>query len=142
MNKKLKLAILNELEKEIGSSSMANLYSQGYRVGIKKAIEIIKNSFPDQKPDYKLRSKPKTLPVEQVIINTLERLEKENKELKIDILGVQNPWSLRDVLKELIRASNILLHDYDHDGLRHEEIRLCVDRAKEITELLNKRVVL
>ncbi len=140
MNKhnRLKLAILSQLEIEIDNPPLANLYSVGYQRGIRKAINII-NSLS---PDYKVRHKPKTFPVEQVIIDTLERLQAENKELKIDILGVQNSWSLRDVLKELIRASNILLHDHDHDGLRHEEISLCVDRAKEITELLNKRIIL
>jgi hypothetical protein len=43
-------------------------------------------------------------------------------------------WPLNDVLKYLIRGTEILLHKKDYDGLDYEEMNICVKRAKEIIE--------
>lgn len=57
----------------------------------------------------------------------------------IEILSADNPWPVKDVLKELVMASEILLIDHDHDGLRHEEIRLCIECGREIIKLLSEK---
>jgi hypothetical protein len=53
------------------------------------------------------------------------------------ILGLNQPWPLVDVLKKLVEASEILLHKKSYDGHGYEEINQAVDRAKEIIALLN-----
>lgn len=48
------------------------------------------------------------------------------------LLGVDNPYPLKDVLKKLVDAANILLHKKNYDGSDYEEIEKCVLRAEEI----------
>jgi transcriptional regulator with XRE-family HTH domain len=54
-----------------------------------------------------------------------------------DILGLDSSWSLKDVLKKLIEASEILLHQKNYDGHGWEEINHCVERGKEIVSTLS-----
>jgi len=54
----------------------------------------------------------------------------------IDILGLKNAWPLKDVLKKLIEASEILLLKKDYDGHDWEEISRCVTRGKEILVMI------
>ncbi len=54
-----------------------------------------------------------------------------------DILGLDNSWSLKDVLKKLIEASEILLHQKNYDGHGWEEINHCVEIGKEIVSTLS-----
>jgi len=54
-----------------------------------------------------------------------------------DILGLDNSWSLKDVLKKLIEASEILLHQKNYDGHGWEEINHCVERGKAIVSTLS-----
>ena len=54
-----------------------------------------------------------------------------------DILGLDNSWSLKDVLKKLIEASEILLHQKNYDGHGWEEINHCVERGKSIVSTLS-----
>jgi|WetSurMetagenome_2_1015567.scaffolds.fasta_scaffold00103_17 hypothetical protein len=51
------------------------------------------------------------------------------------LLESDNSWSTIDVLKKLIEATEILLHEKNYDGHGWEEISHCVKRGKEI--LLN-----
>jgi len=60
-----------------------------------------------------------------------------DKEIE-EVLSLDNPWCLRDVLKELVRASNILLHDKNYDGHGWEGISHCVDRGNEIIKILER----
>ena len=48
-----------------------------------------------------------------------------------DILGNDKPYPLKDVLKTLIDAGEILLYKKDYDGYNYEEIKVCISRAKE-----------
>ena len=52
-----------------------------------------------------------------------------------EILALDQPWPLRDVLNKLIEASEILLHDRSYDGHGWEEISYAVGRAKQIVGL-------
>jgi transcriptional regulator with XRE-family HTH domain len=54
-----------------------------------------------------------------------------------DVLGLDNSWSLKDVLKKLIEASEILLHQKNYDGHGWEEINHCVERGKSIVSTLS-----
>jgi transcriptional regulator with XRE-family HTH domain len=58
-----------------------------------------------------------------------------------DILGLDNSWSLKDVLKKLIEASEILLHQKNYDGHGWEEINHCVERGKAIVSTLSSNEV-
>jgi hypothetical protein len=62
-------------------------------------------------------------------MNTVPSLE--------SVLALDNPWCLRDVLKKLIEASEILLQQKDYDGHGWEEISHCVDRGNEIVSILS-----
>ena len=56
-----------------------------------------------------------------------------------NILGLDNSWSLKDVLNKLIEASEILLHQKNYDGHGWEEINHCVERGKEIVSTLSEQ---
>ena len=53
------------------------------------------------------------------------------------ILGLDNPYPLRDVLERLKWATNYLLHEKNYDGHSYEELNQCVRRANEIIAMLN-----
>lgn len=53
-------------------------------------------------------------------------------------LDLDEAWPTKDVLSKLIWASEYLLHKKSYDGHNHEEINICVKRAKNILELLNE----
>ena len=53
------------------------------------------------------------------------------------VLALDNAWCLKDVLKKLIEASEILLLQKNYDGHGWEEISHCVDRGKEIVSILS-----
>jgi hypothetical protein len=53
------------------------------------------------------------------------------------VLALDNAWCLKDVLKKLIEASEILLHQKNYDGHGWEEINHCVERGKEIVSILS-----
>lgn len=53
------------------------------------------------------------------------------------VLALDNAWCLKDVIKKLIEASEILLHQKNYDGHGWEEISHCVDRGKEIVSILS-----
>ena len=53
------------------------------------------------------------------------------------VLALDNAWCLKDVMKKLIEASEILLHQKNYDGHGWEEISHCVDRGKEIVSILS-----
>lgn len=58
-----------------------------------------------------------------------------------DVIGLNNPWSLRDVLANLIGAAEVLLHQKNYDGHGWEEINHCVERGKEIVSILSGKHV-
>lgn len=64
----------------------------------------------------------------------MEEYAKQHEKL----LGLDQAWPLKDVLKKLTEATHILLHEKDYDGHGWEEIEACLIRAKEITKLLDK----
>lgn len=53
------------------------------------------------------------------------------------VLALDNAWCLKDVLKKLIEASEILLLQKNYDGHGWEEISHCIDRGKEIVSILS-----
>ena len=53
------------------------------------------------------------------------------------VMALDNAWCLKDVLKKLIEASEILLLQKNYDGHGWEEISHCVDRGKEIVSILS-----
>jgi hypothetical protein len=53
------------------------------------------------------------------------------------VLAMDNAWCLKDVMKKLIEASEILLHQKNYDGHGWEEINHCVERGKEIVSILS-----
>jgi hypothetical protein len=53
-----------------------------------------------------------------------------------DILGLGNPFPLKDVLQNLVNASEYLLNNKSYDRHDYEEIGICVKRAKEIIQKL------
>jgi hypothetical protein len=53
------------------------------------------------------------------------------------VLALDNAWCLKDVMKKLIEASEILLHQKNYDGHGWEEINHCVERGKEIVSILS-----
>ena len=57
------------------------------------------------------------------------------REQIIEVFGLDNPWTLKDVLNKLIEASEILLHKKNYDRHGWEEISHCVKRGKEIDRL-------
>lgn len=54
----------------------------------------------------------------------------------IEILGLEEPYPLSDVLQRLVDGSEYLLHEKSYDGDDYEEIGICVKRAKDIIKLL------
>ena len=58
------------------------------------------------------------------------------REQIIEVFGLDNPWTLKDVLNKLIEASEILLHKKNYDRHGWEEISHCVKRGKEIVLIL------
>lgn len=54
-----------------------------------------------------------------------------NKIRSKHILENNSAWSLRDVIKRLCKATDILLHEKDYDGQGYEEMELCLKLAKE-----------
>lgn len=53
-----------------------------------------------------------------------------------DALGLTEPWNTVEVIKKLIEAAEILLHEKDYDGHGWEEIAGCVRYGKERIEKL------
>jgi hypothetical protein len=60
------------------------------------------------------------------------------KERLRKILSEDTPFPLKDVLKMLIEAAEILLHEKDYDGDNHEEYLTAMNKAKEIEKLLRE----
>jgi hypothetical protein len=46
-------------------------------------------------------------------------------------LGLDQPWSTADLIRKLVEAAEILLHEKSYDGHGWEEIAGCVGYAKE-----------
>lgn len=55
------------------------------------------------------------------------------------VLAENEPWSLYEVLKKLVEASEILLIKKDYDGHGWEEISHAVKRGKEIIRVLEEQ---
>lgn len=53
-----------------------------------------------------------------------------------EILRLDQPWPLKDILAKLIEASDILLHDKNYDGHGWENISHATEEAKKIKALL------
>jgi len=51
---------------------------------------------------------------------------------KEEILRLNNPWPLIDILKKLTEAAEILLHNKNYDGHGWELISHCKDEADEL----------
>lgn len=64
----------------------------------------------------------------------LEIADKEKEEL----MGLENAWPLRDILKKLIESSDILLHEKDYDGHGWELIDKAKEEAEKTVKLLSK----
>lgn len=59
--------------------------------------------------------------------------------LSKDDLGLNDAWSLCEVLDKLIESSEILLHKLDYDGHGWEKIQHCKEKAKEYKTKLHKQ---
>lgn len=53
------------------------------------------------------------------------------------ILRMDQPYSLLEILKGLVEASEILFDRYDYDGHGHERLKCCQNHAKEVIMILN-----
>jgi hypothetical protein len=54
------------------------------------------------------------------------------------VLGLDNPYPLKDVLRMLVRATDILLNKKNYDGADYEEMGVCAERAIEIIGQLDQ----
>ena len=54
------------------------------------------------------------------------------------VLGLNNPWSLSQILKKLIEAADILLHEKNYDAHGWELIGAAQESAKKTLKLLNE----
>lgn len=57
-----------------------------------------------------------------------------------NLIGSDQPWDLLSVLKKLVKASDILLHEKDYDRDGWEEHEFCYKRGLEIIELLGNEI--
>lgn len=64
----------------------------------------------------------------------LKECEREKK----DILLLSYPWPLKDVLRQLVKATDILLKDKSYDGNSYEEIQTCSEIAKNLIIKISK----
>jgi hypothetical protein len=53
-----------------------------------------------------------------------------------NVLGLDDPYPLKDVVGRLKWATNYLLHEKNYDGHCYEELNQCVRRADEIIAVL------
>jgi hypothetical protein len=53
-----------------------------------------------------------------------------------DLLGLDNPYPLKDVVGRLKWATEYLLNKKSYDGHNYEELEQCVRRADEIMKIL------
>jgi len=75
-----------------------------------------------------------TLKYYEYIVDCMEQYGEQYKNL----MGLDNPFPLKDVLKKLVDAADILLYKKNYDGANYEEIEICIKRAKEIIKLCEK----
>ena len=55
-----------------------------------------------------------------------------------EVLALNQPWCLKDVLQKLGDASNILLLEKTYYGHGWEEISHCVERGQEIIKIISE----
>jgi hypothetical protein len=67
-------------------------------------------------------------------ITALESRLREAEADRNAMLGLGEPWPLRDVLKTLADFAAAILRDHDCDRDGHEVVRVCVGRATDIIE--------
>ncbi len=58
-----------------------------------------------------------------------------------EIMGLDTPWPLLEVLSRLIEASDILLKERQYDGHGHEVLSAATDKAREIVSLLTPKII-
>ena len=94
-----------------------------------KFLKELKSEYEPGGDEYKayIMKLPKWL-----IVKLLMEVQKERDDLE----GASDSWSLKDILKKLIEASDILLDKKDYDGHDWEEISLARKLAK--TKLLKQ----
>lgn len=57
-----------------------------------------------------------------------------------NILRLDKPFPLKDILSRLVKASEYLLNDKNYDGPDYEELGHCVTGAKEVIEWLSESI--
>lgn len=75
---------------------------------------------------------------EKLILSSLPTHKEETKTLPAEILALDTAWPLIDVLKKLVHATDVLLHEKAYDRAGWEEIEHCFQRGKQTIELLDK----
>lgn len=106
-------------------------YEQGKGPSLEKVEELMNYiegqlDFWDeelQDPIENIKSKLQSL---------LSSPQQEKEEVFSLPLEIDNPWPTKDVLGKLIWASEYLLNEKSYDGHNHEEIRICIERGKDI----------
>lgn len=78
--------------------------------------------------DYKAMNKELNQPLQQC--NGLSSLPIDK------ILRLDKPFSLEEILKGLVEASDILLHKKDYDGDGWEHLEYCYRHAKDVINVL------
>jgi|SRR5688572_32619802 len=70
-------------------------------------------------------------------ISKLRELLKDQQPVQINnsALGLYNSWPLKDVLNRLAAATELLLTKKSYDGHDHEELRVCVERGRELAKI-------
>jgi len=66
-----------------------------------------------------------------------EKLAKERGKEIERLKGLDDPFTLKNVLAFLAKATDYLLRVKDYDGPDYEELEICVRRAKEIIKINN-----
>ena len=76
--------------------------------------------------------------MESPVLFGFNKSSEEGKRV-IDLLGLEDPWPLEDVLRKLKWATDYLLINKSYDGQNHEELQQCSRRAEEILGILEDR---
>lgn len=74
------------------------------------------------------------------IVGAMQQYRKNGlREELIKLLGLNNPYPLKEVLIRLRMATNVLLHEKNYDRHGYEELEQCAQRAKEIILLIDEQ---
>lgn len=71
-------------------------------------------------------------------IQGFKQCQEMSEWISVDVLRLNNPWSLLNVMKKLVEASDILLHQKDYDRLGWEDHEHALREGKKIIKTLSQ----